>query len=267
MPKHFVSQTVQDLKNKPSSTKQLIDRQMTLNLELKKSLRIDPIKSKSVLIELVKTTMSDPIKIEMLHNVKEYVNEMTEEFFKDENVLRHMVMTSIHDYSTSIHITNAMLFAFTYGFHEKLPMDMIKELCLAALMHDIGKIEIPDYILQANRKLSPEEFEIVKNHPVDGFKILADTNFPDAIKYAAKEHHEKLDGSGYPDGMTNPRHMSRIITVIDIFEALTNWRPYKSEMNGYTALEIMKTEEVETGNIDEEVFRKFAYSLIGMKMR
>lgn len=274
MTKHFVSkpivaQTEKEIIEEKKAfyfkkRMNLYQEQQVLNTRLKQTMQHDPVESKKVLVNIVHRLMDDPAKSHVLNKIKGEVDEMINEFLKNPEIVQQMSMIAIHDSTTSIHVTNTFLLAFLFGYDQKMPLDYIREMCLSAMLHDIGKITIPDYILQAARKLTPEEFEIIKLHPVSGNNILLSTNLPDCAKFAALEHHELLDGSGYPYGITNPRHMSRIITIIDIFEAMTNWRPYKDPKLIIDTISVMKDELAETGKIDQEIFQKFVYVAVSM---
>lgn len=107
----------------------------------------------------------------------------------------------------------------------------VENIHLAAPMHDTGKIGIPDTILKAPRKLTPEEWDIMKQHPVIGANILGNSKAP-LFKMAAEVslgHHEKWDGSGYPSGLKGEEIpiSARIVAIADVFDALTMERPYK----------------------------------------
>ena len=108
-------------------------------------------------------------------------------------------------------------------------------------MHDIGKVGTPDYILLKPGRLTPEEFEIMKQHARIGYEILCDSVSP-LLRCAAvvsRTHHEKYDGSGYPDGLAGeaiPLH-GRIVAVADVFDALTSARPYKQAWTLEAAME------------------------------
>lgn len=107
----------------------------------------------------------------------------------------------------------------------------IAQIEIAARLHDIGKIAIPDGILFKSTYLSPEEWVIMRTHPVIGAKILSDTPTPILQMAAtiARHHHERWDGSGYPDQLIGNQIplSARIVAVADVFDALTNRRPYK----------------------------------------
>ena len=114
----------------------------------------------------------------------------------------------------------------------------------AAPMHDIGKLGTPDHILLKPGRLTPEEFEIMKQHAMIGYCILKDADSPvlRAAAAIARAHHEKFDGSGYPDGLRGesiPLH-GRIVAVADVFDALTSERPYKKAWEIARALEFLR---------------------------
>ena len=102
-----------------------------------------------------------------------------------------------------------------------------------AIVHDIGKIGIPDQILQKPGRLSDEEFSVIKTHPLQGFEILSDAAQIPWIVIGARWHHERYDGKGYPDGLAGEQipEEARIITVADAYDAMTSDRAYRSRMD------------------------------------
>jgi HD-GYP domain-containing protein (c-di-GMP phosphodiesterase class II) len=107
--------------------------------------------------------------------------------------------------------------------------DAIKELELAGLMHDIGKITIPDRILDKPGKLTDEEWKIMKTHTINGYNILRSADKYSRLAEYALTHHERWDGSGYPNGLQGEDIplFSRIINICDSYEAMTADRPYR----------------------------------------
>jgi len=99
----------------------------------------------------------------------------------------------------------------------------------AALVHDLGKISVPAEILSNPGKLSQEAMSLVKKHPEAGFRILEKVDFPWPISAIVRQHHERLDGSGYPDGLSGAaiRLEARILAVADTVEAMASHRPYR----------------------------------------
>ncbi len=120
-----------------------------------------------------------------------------------------------------------------------LPYDQIDGLRMAGLIHDIGKVSIPAEILSTPRKLTHIEFTLVKTHPQSGYDILKDIEFPWPIARMVLEHHERMDGSGYPNGPTGDNLLleSRILAVADVVEAMSTHRPYRPALGIDAALE------------------------------
>jgi putative two-component system response regulator len=111
----------------------------------------------------------------------------------------------------------------------EMPPKKAEEIGFFSSMHDVGKIHIPDAILNKTGKLTEAEFQIVKNHTVVGERIIGDSIFYAIARQVARHHHERWDGSGYPDGLQGEEIPlpARIVSVVDVYDALTHERPYK----------------------------------------
>lgn len=118
----------------------------------------------------------------------------------------------------------------------------VQGLQLAAMVHDIGKIAIPSEILTKPSRLSATEMALIREHSETGFRILKDISFPWPIARMVREHHEKLDGSGYPRGISGSEILleSRILAVADIVESISSFRPYRPALGFEVALEEIK---------------------------
>ena len=125
------------------------------------------------------------------------------------------------------------------------------------IMHDVGKIHIPDNILRKPRPLNEEEWTVMKTHTIVGEKILGDKAFYKTAREIARSHHENWDGAGYPDGLEgNAIPLSaRIVTVADVFDALTHSRPYKQSWPVEKALIEMR--ELSGQVFDPEILEVF----------
>jgi putative nucleotidyltransferase with HDIG domain len=101
---------------------------------------------------------------------------------------------------------------------------------VAGNLHDVGKITVPAEILSKPGKLSTLEFEIIKTHAAQGYEILKDIDFPWPVAEVAYQHHERIDGSGYPRGLKGEEIVleARILAVADVMEAMSSHRPYRS---------------------------------------
>jgi len=119
-----------------------------------------------------------------------------------------------------------------------LPEDALEGIEMAGILHDVGKVYVPAEILSKPARLSPLEMAIMKGHPEVGFEILREVNFPWPVARAVLEHHERLDGSGYPGGLHGPDICleARILAVADVVEAMSSHRPYRAALGIETAL-------------------------------
>lgn len=134
----------------------------------------------------------------------------------------------------------------------------MKDLEMAALLHDIGKIGIPDFILTKSGELNEAEFLMMKHHPKLGAKIIEKIKGLEEVTRGVLEHHERCDGTGYPDGKKEQdiSLIGRIIAVADCFDAMLARRPYKDAMNITEAIETI-IEEAEDGKLDLKVAEAF----------
>ena len=119
--------------------------------------------------------------------------------------------------------------------------DTLSGLEAAALLHDTGKIAVPEHILNKPGRLTASEFETMKRHAPIGAQILASIEFPYPVAPVVRHHHENWDGTGYPDGLKGEEIPlgARILSVVDCFDALTSDRPYRSRMTEQEALTII----------------------------
>ena len=119
-----------------------------------------------------------------------------------------------------------------------LPEDRIEQLRIAATLHDLGKVAIPTELLARPGKLSPIEFDLIKTHPQVAYNILQPINFPGDTTEIILQHHERLDGSGYPRGLKEPDILleAKILGVADVMEAMCSHRPYRPALETSIAL-------------------------------
>lgn len=163
------------------------------------------------------------------------------------------------DEETSSHNKRLGLYASTLARELGWGQRDIDEIKIAATMHDIGKIGVPDSILFKREKLSREEFKIIKNHTLIGAKILSDSEIPllDMAKTIALSHHEKWDGSGYTQGLKGRDipEAARLVSVLDVYDALVHDRIYRKALSEDQALTIM--EQDKGSHFDPDIFEVF----------
>jgi putative two-component system response regulator len=149
-------------------------------------------------------------------------------------------------------------FSARLGEHLGLPEEQIIALRRGGVVHDIGKIAVPDAILLKPGRLSEDEWKLIREHPVVGERICAPLKSFRTVLPIIRHHHERFDGSGYPDGLRGESIpiTARVLQIVDVYDALTTERPYKHAFSITEALQTMK-EEVSRGWWDPVIFDQF----------
>jgi HD-GYP domain-containing protein (c-di-GMP phosphodiesterase class II) len=237
--------------------------QKVFNRQLKEDIQSkNPQKVKETVVNIVQETLTEP-RSGSLEGVSETVNILVSDLAQESDIIKSLLDVSTKDYTTVLHSINVMALVLGYASFVNYPVAQKKILGISALLHDVGKTKINLELLTAPRKLTDEEFKEIKRHTTMGYNILSNCKFGNnEIRQAALQHHEKLDGSGYPNRTKQISEAAQIIGLIDCYEALTNDdRPYRSAMDPLKALELLK-KDVEAGKFDKDIFGKFAYSLL-----
>lgn len=148
------------------------------------------------------------------------------------------------DQVTHGHIRRVQIYALEMAKLLKLSELEVEGLRAAALLHDIGKIGVPEYILNKPAKLTPSEYEKIKTHAVIGAEILGAVDFPYPVIPGVLHHHERWDGKGYPDGLKGEAIplAARILSLTDFFDAMTSDRPYRKALAKQNVLRIIQEE-------------------------
>jgi diguanylate cyclase (GGDEF)-like protein/putative nucleotidyltransferase with HDIG domain len=142
------------------------------------------------------------------------------------------------DHTTHDHLQRVRIFAVEIGQEMRLPEPELEALRAASLLHDIGKLAVPEHIINKPGKLSPEEFEKMKIHPIVGGEILERVNFPYPVVPIVRSHHERWDGTGYPDGLKAEEIPmgARILAAVDCLDALASDRQYRRALPLHEAM-------------------------------
>ncbi len=159
------------------------------------------------------------------------------------------------------HSVRSTVLSIVLGGHLKLPPHRLIELGVASVLHEIGMVRLPPQLYMADRKLSDQERKSITAHPILGYNILKDKQFPLAICLAALEHHERMNGSGYPRSLSGDKISlyARIIAVSCSYDAVTASRPYKEAREGYAGMvDILKNDGKQ---YDDLVIKSLVYSL------
>ncbi|HLX42470.1 MAG TPA: HD domain-containing phosphohydrolase [Bryobacteraceae bacterium] len=148
------------------------------------------------------------------------------------------------DQTTSDHLARVEVYAIEVGKELGMSNSELDALRASALLHDIGKLAVPEYIISKPGKLTPDEFEKMKTHTVVGGEILEQVRFPYDVAPIVRSHHEKWDGSGYPDGLSGERIPlgARILSAVDCLDALASDRQYRRALPLNEAIQIIRDE-------------------------
>jgi response regulator RpfG family c-di-GMP phosphodiesterase len=194
-------------------------------------------------------------RVALQHAVKRQTRRVRRTFL---SAISSLVRTvEERDPYTAGHSRRVRQYALQLGTALGLTRRQFKQLSLAAKLHDIGKVGVPDTILHKPSKLTPEEERIVRGHPEMGERILTPIVHSREVLAAIRGHHERLDGSGYPDGLSGGQIplLARLIAIPDCFDAMTTVRAYRPAMPMEQALAILKQEA--GPHLDPEFVRVF----------
>ena len=162
------------------------------------------------------------------------------------------------DETTGDHCDRLIRLANAFGTYLGLPRSDVWALARGGVLHDVGKVGIPDDILLKKGRLTESEWEIMRSHPVIGAELLAPLRTMSRVVPIVRHHHERWDGGGYPDGLAQEKIplLARVFQLLDAFDALTSERPYKVAFTVQESLEILSKER-EEGKWDPLLLDRF----------
>jgi len=176
-------------------------------------------------------------------------------------LLRYTELKAPVDNYLISHSANTAILSITLGSFLKLPPHKLIELGLSSLLHDIGMFKLPESLYKSSGKLTANEQKTIMAHTILGYRILKGFSVPDNVALGALEHHERMDGSGYPKRLTGARISlyARIIAVACSYDAMLTPRPYKLSFDGHSAM--MDLLRGNKAKYDENIIRALIYRL------
>jgi cyclic di-GMP phosphodiesterase len=212
--------------------------------------------------------LSKPVdRAELLARVRSLLRlkQFTDELESAETVLCSLAISiEAKDPYTVGHCDRLSIYAEALGKRIGLTQEFLIALRRGGIVHDLGKVAVPEHILRKPGKLTPEERKIMEEHPLAGERICAPLKSFRNVLPIIRHHHEKLDGSGYPDGLKGSAIplTARILSTVDIYDALTTDRPYRKAFSREQALGVIH-EEVRRGWWDADLIRELEVVLDG----
>lgn len=199
-------------------------------------------------------------KAEFIKRYKRVVFQTLDMVLKIDAVLRELIRLTTFDFNISNHSINVGIFSI--GLMREFIGDYTnhdtREIATGFFLHDIGKCRIPPEILFKKAPLSPAEWKCMRGHVDEGCKMLADVGLlTNAVQIIISQHHERYDGSGYPQGIRGDKihPYAKICSIADVFDGLTSFRPFRKEYSSFEAMKIMKNEMFR--DFDPVYFQKF----------
>jgi HD-GYP domain-containing protein (c-di-GMP phosphodiesterase class II) len=194
----------------------------------------------------------------IVHSALALADQTVQMICRTDAVAGDLLNVMYHDYHTFTHSANVTYFSVLLGWELKLPADDLKLIAAGGLLHDLGKLQIPERILNKPGRLDDAEFAIIQKHPGVGFRQLCrrdDLTWGQLMM--VYQHHEDFRGGGYPVGSVGEEihPWARICTVADVFEALTANRPYRTAMSRTAAFELMQNRMAD--KFERDFFRCF----------
>ncbi|WP_390447314.1 HD-GYP domain-containing protein [Pseudoalteromonas sp. MTN2-4] len=196
----------------------------------------------------------NPIDVEAF---KEVATSFIDSIFRNQDALSCIAMIKQKDAYLLEHSINVATLITIFAKHLRLDREVIEELATGALLHDIGKIKVDDAVLNKPGKLSDSEFEQMKQHAQFSYEIVTEAGLSKISCEVAGFHHERLDGSGYPQGLSNGEISDyvRMASIVDVFDALTAERVYKKALMPIQAFKMLR--ESSPQHFDEKLLNEF----------
>jgi len=200
------------------------------------------------------------------------ISKLVQSILKDSNIIGRLRKIKVNDLYTYKHSIDVCIISTVLGKWLGFNKQKIMDIAIAGLLHDIGKSKISNDILNKPNKLTEEEYEIIKNHPVNGYEIISSIdNVNYDILKGILQHHERIDGNGYPYGLKNEEiHIfAKIISIADVYDAMTSNRSYSNKLSPFKVAESIFKDSF--GHLDPYIANTFLKNIsqfyVGSKVR
>ena len=196
------------------------------------------------------------------------IKRFTDELDSAESVILSLALTvEARDPYTEGHCERLAKYAVSLGAALGLGADDLAALKRGGFLHDVGKIGVPDAILLKAQPLNAREYREMQRHPVIGERLLGDLRSLAPVRPIVRHHHERLDGSGYPDGLRGSEVplLAHVVSIVDVYDALTTPRPYRLALSHASAIAELRR-EVTCGRMSRDLVEMFIAVLDGRQL-
>jgi HD-GYP domain-containing protein (c-di-GMP phosphodiesterase class II) len=219
---------------------------------------------KSTIVSLLDILLYEQ-DFEVIEGLEDVVEVLIRATTKKQGLVLNMVPLLEKDAGLGLHSARIMALSLKFCFKNSYSVNDSKLICISALLHDIGKTMLPDHLLSCNPKTLVDAQDIVayQLHPQIGYILLEDCGIKNKIiDFGTLEHHERLDGSGFPKGKNKISFLGQIIGLVDAYDSIKNMpRPGVLIMSPIDSLKILK-KDCDAGKFSKEIFESFIYSLL-----
>lgn len=232
-----------------------VERRVALHDEIQRAKKIHIQARRTAAVLFQEARMGNVLKLD---ETAMMVDEITQSVERNPGALLNLARLKSKDDYTYLHSVAVCALMIALGRQMGIEGSMLRSLGMAGLLHDIGKMMIPEEVLNKPGRLTDEEFEVVKTHPVLGWKVLKESRDVDAtVLDVCLHHHERVDGMGYPDRLSGTALtlIARMAAVCDVYDALTSDSNHRRGMPPADA--IRKMAEWQGGHLDQTVFHAF----------
>lgn len=180
-------------------------------------------------------------KIASVDQARPLVKELLDSIMRNRDALVSFCKLQSHDEYTYSHCVNVCVLSLAFGYFLGLDQEILRNIGLAAMCHDLGKTTIPGDVLNKPSKLTEEEYGLIRKHPMAGYNMVRKAGADNVTLRGILDHHEKMNGHGYPNGLANLRISvaGRIVGMADVYDALTSNRAYKMALSPMKAMSVM----------------------------
>ena len=222
-------------------------------------------------VDQIKSNINDVVERNTQIDTDALLKEVDVLVSLDTGATSYSVFDMLHnmrkfDDATFVHCLNVSLICTVLAKWLKLSPEDVKLASLCGMLHDIGKLRIPEEILTKPSRLTEEEYNIIKRHTIEGYNILKGHNISEHIKNAALMHHEKCDGTGYPLGLKGKKidFFARLVAIADVYDATTSARVYRGPLCPFKVIELFEQEGYE--KYDTQMIMTFLENIVNTYM-